>query len=269
MTAVLSPQMVIFHRPKQGSTALEWEDGAGFDPGDPRTGRKPRCAVLDGATEAYDSVRWVGQLVESFLGLDPQGRPVLEAPATEAWFAHMQQQWLERAPETFSSIFEERKFSQQGSFATLLGCELNLNGDEPSWRAVSLGDAVLFQVRDGRLVGEFPPMARGDFGIDPDGIFTQASQLPRMRAGLRFSTGPLVSGDQLLLCTDALAAWAVQEGSTKSPPWTTLCSIDHPHAFTALVEEQLASRRLKNDDITLLRVSVSASPANVLGVCRP
>lgn len=260
--------MVIFHRPKEGSSAVEWEDGAGFDPGDPVSGRNPRFTTMDGATDAFDSVRWVGQLVESFLGLDPRGRPELEAAAMEAWFAQMQQQWLDRAPTTFGSIFEERKFTEQGSFATLLGCELSL-GDQPSWRAVALGDAVLFHVRAGRLVGEFPPMARGDFGIDPDGVFTLPSQLPRMRAGLRFSTGPLAGGDHLLLCTDALAAWALAAEAAKSPPWPMLCTVDHPRTFTAFVEQQLAARRLKNDDITLLRVTVSEHPANVLVVCQP
>ena len=260
--------MVAFHRPKEGSTAAEWEDGAGYDPGDPDAGRTPRCIVVDGATEAYDSIRWVGQLVESFLGLEAGGRPRLEADAMTAWFAAMQQQWVDRAPATFGTVFEEQKFSRHGSFATLLGCDLDLAGDTPSWRAVALGDAVLFHVRAGRLVGEFPPMARADFGIDPDGVFTQPGQLERMRAGVRFGTGPLLPGDVLLLCTDALAAWGVQEGSTRSQPWARLSDIDHPHTFAALVEEQLASRRLKNDDITLLRVTLSESPANVLVVCQ-
>jgi hypothetical protein len=268
VSTVLATQMVVFHQPKKGSTALEWEDGAGFDPGDARSGRNPRCMVADGATGAYDSIRWVGQLVESFLGLEPEGRPGLDGPAMEAWFRHMQQQWLDRAPATFANMFEERKFQQEGSFATLLGCELSLDSDQTTWRAVALGDAVLFHIREGRLVEEFPPMAPGDFGIDPDGVFTQPALLARMRAGLRFGAGQLASGDQLLLCTDALAAWAVQAGTTGSQPWTTLSAIDHPLALGALVEEQLATRRLKNDDVTLLRVAVSESPANLLEVCQ-
>lgn len=263
--------MVVFHRPKAGSTALEWEDGAGFDPGDARCGRNPRFIVVDGATEAYDSIRWVGQLVESFLGLEPEGRPDLDGPGMDAWFGHLQQQWLDLAPATFISIFEERKFQEQGSFATLLGCELGgLDTDHPRWWAVALGDAVFFHVREGRLVEEFPPMAQGDFGIDPDGVFTQPSQRARMRAGLRFATGQLAGGDRLLLCTDALAAWAVQAATGPGPdPWTTLSAIDHPRAFRALVDEQLGAQRLKNDDVTLLRVSVSESPANLLLVCQP
>jgi hypothetical protein len=266
---VLATQMVVFHRPKRGSTAVEWEDGAGFDPGDPEVGRKPRCAVFDGATEAYDSVRWVAQLVESFLGLDHRPAPQLDPAAMDSWFAYVQQRWVDRAPQTFASVFEERKFQQEGSFATMLGCELDL-GERPCWRAVALGDAVLFHVRDGQLVEEFPSIGAGGFGIDPDGVYTQPSQLPRMRTGLRFGAGVIEPGDQLLLCTDALAAWAMRSATaTRRPPWATLAAIEHPAAFAALVSEQLSTRAMKNDDVTLLRVGVAAGPANLLVLGAP
>lgn len=264
---MLTNQMVVFHQPKKGSSAREWEDGAGFDPGDPASRRVPRCIVVDGATEAYDSIRWVAQLVESFLGVESDGRPDLEAPSISAWFQHMQRLWLERAPATFASIFEERKFHQEGSFATLLGCELHLDTEEPCWRAVALGDAVLFHVRGGRLIQEFPRIATDGFGIDPDGVSTQPSQLPRMEAGLQFADGGLADGDQLMLCTDALASWAVHALAEGDEPWATLAAIEDPRAFGALVDDLLVARKLKNDDVTLLRTRVSASPANVLVVC--
>ena len=271
MTPVLSAQLVVFHRPKVGSTEVEWEDGAGFDPGDPAAGRDPRCVVVDGATEAYDSIRWVGQLVESFLGLEPDGRPDLDGPSMDAWFRTVQRQWRDRAPAQFSSLFEERKFTDQGSFATLLGCELVGPGSRrPHWAAVALGDAVLFHVRGGRLVTQFPPLTAGDFGIDPDGVSTQPAQRARMRAGLRFATGDLAAGDELFLCTDALAAWLV--GAAADPagaPWTRLGALEHPDGFTALVREELRAGRMKNDDLTLLRVAVSARPAEVLVLSAP
>ena len=263
-----SAQAVAFQREKDGSSPEEWEDGAGLDPGDPGSGRRPRYVVLDGATEAFDSIRWVGQLVESFLGLDGGERPVLDQPGMSGWFARMQQVWLDRTPATFGSFFEERKFTEQGSFATVLGCELQLDGDGPTWTAVALGDAVLFHLRDGGLLEVFPPMSADDFGIDPDGISTQPSQLPRMAARLRFSTGSLADGDVLLLCTDALAAWALRSAGTGAGPWATLAALDHPAAFDDLVRTELATRRLKNDDVTMVRVQLSTDPANALLVCR-
>lgn len=264
-------QMVAFHRPKVGSSAAEWEDCAGYDPGDPASGRNARCIVMDGATEAYDSIRWVGQLVESFLGEDPVGGwPGLTEQDMDDWFGLMQQRWLDRAPTTFVNIFEERKFHHDGSFATLLACEIaELRGRRPRLTAVALGDAVLFHVRGGRLITQFPPMAAGDFGLDPDGMFTQPSQRARMRARLRRIEQVLEVGDRLFLATDSVALWIVRRMATDGQAlWSTLDEIVHPQQFDRLVSEQLERGRMKNDDLTLLRVQINEYPPDLLLVCQ-
>ena len=132
-------EAVAFHEPKLGSTETEWEDGAGHDPGDPAAGRSPRCIVVDGATDAYDSIPWVGQLVDSFLGIEPAGgSPALTGAAMDEWFGLMQDRWVRTAPARFANIFEERKFREDGSFATLLGCEIRgRDGPRPAWAAVA------------------------------------------------------------------------------------------------------------------------------------
>ncbi len=57
--------MVTFSEPKAGNAPGEWQDGAaGGVVGDGSgTGR---FIVVDGATQAYDPLRWVDQLVTSF-----------------------------------------------------------------------------------------------------------------------------------------------------------------------------------------------------------
>ena len=264
---MLNAVTLVFQRAKDGSSPREWEDGAGFDPGDPAVGRHPRAIVLDGATEAYDSIRWVGQLVDSYLGSGGV-RPTLDRAGIVAWFAQTQREWVNRAPANFGSVIEERKFAEQGSFATLLACDLDLDGPAPCWTGVALGDAVLFHVRGGQLIATFPPMGAEDFGIDPAGVSTQPSQLERMSAGLTFGGGDVAVGDQLLLCTDALAAWALKSAAVGASPWARLAALSHPAGFDDLVRRELAERRLKNDDVTLMQIELSAAEANVLVVCR-
>lgn len=254
-------QTVVFHRPKVGSTEAEWEDGAGYDPGS--IDRPARLVAIDGATQAYDSIRWVGQLVESFLGADGAGgRPALTPAGMDAWFERMQQRWLEQSPTRFASIYEERKFHTDGSFATLLGAEVEgLDTGQPRLSAAGIGDVVLFHVRERRLVAEFPDMAAEDFGNDPEGVFTLPSQLERMRQHLSFFTTTLRVGDLLFLATDAVAAWMVRSASTDgSRLWATLGELSHPDQFDALAREHLGSGRMKNDDLTLMRVEVTAQP---------
>jgi hypothetical protein len=265
---MLSAVAVVFQRAKDGSAAREWEDGAGFDPGDPAVSRRPRAIVLDGATAAYDSIRWVGQLIDTCLGSGGD-RATLDQDGILAWLASAQREWVDRAPARFASVIEERKFVEQGSFATLLVCDLELDGPAPGWTAAALGDSVLFHVRDGVLVTTFPPMGPDDFGIDPAGVSTQPSQLETMSAALTFGGGALAAGDQLLLCTDALAAWALESAAAGASVWERLAGFAHPAAFDAFVQQELAARRLKNDDVTLMRVALTPVEANVLVVCPP
>jgi hypothetical protein len=167
--------MLVFRQVEAGNVDWEWEDCAGYDEGRPGTGRA-RCNVVDGATEAYDSLRWVRQLVESFIRIGaPTDLPILDSDAVNRWFVLMQQRWERGVPDVFANIFEERTFHENGSFATTLCREISgLGGSEPTWTAVSRGDTVLFHVRDGRLVTMFPSLSPQDFEISPDGVFHPA-----------------------------------------------------------------------------------------------
>ena len=155
-------QMVTFSAAKDGNAPGEWQDGACG--GVAADGSWARFLVLDGATTAYDPVRWVDQLVRSFAppaggsgGPGGSRLPRLEPAAMRAWFGEMQDQWAAEVRD-FDSIIEERKFAEVGSFATLLGFDIyGLDGPEPRWRGVALGDTVLFHVRAGRLIASFPP----------------------------------------------------------------------------------------------------------------
>jgi hypothetical protein len=263
-------EQVVFHRPKAGAGEEEWEDCAGYDPGDMTANRPARYVVVDGATEAYDSIRWVRQLVTSFLGLDSDAPPTLTPADLDSWIGRMQQRWLDEAPRAFASLFEERKFHEDGSFATFLGCEIHgLGGPQPRWSAAALGDAVLFHVRDGQLVAQFPPLSPDDFGVNPDGVFTQTSQRDRMSTALQVASGPMQVGDLLFLATDALAAWLAEASRLGGGRcWHLLSAVEHPTEFRRFVARERNARRMKNDDVTLLRVQVTPAEADVLVVCR-
>ena len=251
-------QMVTFSEPKAGNAPGEWQDGAaGGVVGDGSgTGR---FIVVDGATQAYDPLRWVDQLVTSFVS----GGPALEPAAMRGWFAAMQDQWAADV-RAFDSIIEQRKFAEVGSFATLLGFEIaGLDGPHPCWRAVALGDTVLFHVRAGRLIATFPPLGPDDFGTRPDGVHTQRSSLDRMAGRLLVGSGRLAADDFLFAATDAMAQWILRAVRREEELlWETLGQLAHPDVFARLVEdqrrEQDSAKRMKNDDVTLMRLRMLA-----------
>jgi hypothetical protein len=257
-------QMVTFSAAKDGNAPGEWQDGACG--GVAADGSWARFLVLDGATTAYDPVRWVDQLVRSFAppagGSGAPGGPRLprlEPAAMRAWFAEMQDQWAAEVRD-FDSIIEERKFAEVGSFATLLGFDIyGLDGTEPRWRGVALGDTVLFHVRAGHLIAAFPPMGPDDFGTLPDGLLTGG--------------GMLEAGDFLFAATDAMAQWilrTIERGEAKV--WDTLTTLAHPDVFARLIEdqrrEQDSASRMKNDDVTLMRLRMLAGQPAFLLACR-
>jgi hypothetical protein len=271
-------QMVTFSAAKDGNAPGEWQDGACG--GVAADGSWARFLVLDGATTAYDPVRWVDQLVRSFAppaggsgGSGGSRLPRLEPAAMRAWFGEMQDQWAAEVRD-FDSIIEERKFAEVGSFATLLGFDIyGLDGPEPRWRGVALGDTVLFHVRAAHLIAAFPPMGPDDFGTLPDGVHTSPASLERMTERLLTGGGVLEAGDFLFAATDAMAQWilrTIERGEAKV--WDTLTTLAHPDVFARLIEdqrrEQDSAKRMKNDDVTLMRLRMLAGQPAYLLACR-
>lgn len=258
----MQARMVVFSDVKAGNSIEEWEDRAAGSVGDPGAGHQPRFVVVDGATEAYDAVRWADLLASSFVHAGPAR---LHPSPMQDWFATAQDAWVAGAPATFASIFEERKFAE-GSFATLLGCELSgLDGTGPTWEAVALGDSVLFHVRGERLLAQFPPLTLEDFGLNPHGVHTRPEATTRMVRHLDFGHGELAVGDRLYLTTDAVAHWIIR--SSGPALWDTLAALDHPALFARLVADQRAAGAMKNDDVTLMRIDLRAEDPDYLVVC--
>jgi hypothetical protein len=266
----MNAEAVVFAAAKMGSSDDEWEDGAAGGPGPLAPGYlsdSARYIVVDGATEAFDSIRWVDLIVSSFI--DGSTAPAITPPGLEQWFSGLQQRWEDEAPSGLN-YFEEQKFAQ-GSFATLLCCEIaGLGGPTPMWHAASLGDTVLFHVREGRLIHQFPAMQAEEFGTNPDGVHTSTAHLEQMMGSLSFNQGHLVPGDQLFIATDAFAHWMLDRaGEQSTSVWDVLTNVHHPSVFRAMVDEQRESGAMTNDDVTLVRLRLETIEPEYLVVCLP
>jgi hypothetical protein len=266
-------QRVIFSVPKGGSRPDEWEDGAAAAPaGRGRGGDPPllRFAVADGATETYESRRWVELLIWSFMSADAGGGPnwpELERGAMSAWFKAVQEQWWAAAP-TAADYIEQVKLSQ-GTLATFVGGELRgLDTPTPSWHAVALGDSVLFHVRDGRLLDQLPRLRAADFASTPEGISTRRERLGPMGEQLLLRDGRLEPGDFIFVATDAFAQWMLSRLEAGDPDlWRALAEMAHPSVFSQLVAAERRAMAMKDDDVTLMRIRLLGRPATTVVVC--
>lgn len=256
--------MVVFYAPKLGNDEHEWEDGAAGRCG----GQNPRFAIADGATGAFGSARWAQQLVAAFVGSADSGAPAVTPEGMHQWLELMQTTWRDDPRTASGSDLARLKAARVGSFATLLGCELSgLDGPRTRWKAVGLGDAVLYHVR-GSQVTQFPRISADEFGSNPDGVSTKPEKLAEMVERLTIEHGELAVGDRLYLASDAFAKWMIQaDRSDRTSLWTMLAKLDHPATFRRLVADQRRAGEMPNDDVTLMRVHLAAAEPAYLVVC--
>ena len=250
-----------FWLPRHGSPADQYEDAFCPRRVGVRRGSHLRVAVADGASESMLSGLWAELLVRSWCGDRRRGMDEVVEFAMSAWQEALCG-YLEsrRAAHRPIEWFEEPGLDR-GAHATVLGVELDWSAEAGLiWTAESLGDSCLFQVRGDELVAAFPLQDAAAFGNTPKLVPTQARQLDRVVASLERAEGRCEDGDVLFLATDALAAWFLATAAAGGTPWRELAELvpDDPDGFAAWALDHRRSGLLRNDDVTLLRLEVSA-----------
>ena len=227
--------------PKAGHAAHEYEDAYAVE------AAALRFAVADGASETSFAKQWAELLVDRFVHEPP-------APANlREWVAPMQVEWAgANQPKAIAWYAEEK--AREGAFSSLLGVAL----DHGRWRAMAIGDSCLFLVRSGKIERAFPLARSEQFGNRPLLLSSVARANQRVWDEVRIEEGELCGRDQLLLMTDALAQWFLVEAEMGRRPWAALARAMTQEAFCGFVDLLRASKALRNDDTTLVRIEVAA-----------
>lgn len=245
MQALICP----YWAPKAGNTADEFEDAFWPGRGGRYGGESLRCAVADGATETSFAALWARLLVSGF------GRRRLPPHRLRDALLPLQAKW--RAETTTRPLpwYAEEKL-RSGAFSSLLGVTLSAAAgtDRTVWRAWTVGDSCLLIVRDGEVRTAFPLQSAAEFTSRPHLL----SSLPGGNSGLErvvaWAGGECAPGDVLYLLTDALACWFLACHESGGAPWHVLD--DARRSFGGWVESERAAARLRNDDVTMVRVQV-------------
>jgi hypothetical protein len=248
-----------FWLPKAGSTEAEYEDAFA-----PPTLKKAkdfavspiRFAVADGATEALFSRQWAIQLVRAF------ANGVLGYCLTDDDLNPLRQRWSRSIHRRELPWYAEEK-AEQGAFSSLLGLELfekeSSSGTLLCWRAVAVGDTCLFHVAHGRLSNAWPIHDATEFGNNPTLICSKPiNERSQDRTAIKFVEGVCGQDSAFYLMTDALSCWFLREQEHGNEPWQILADLgtNSSVSFPELVTGLRSQRRVKNDDVTLLRVDV-------------
>lgn len=266
----------IFWLAKAGNTAAEYEDAFhGKSSGCP-----PRAivAIADGATESLLSRNWANLLTKRFV------RHWEQAANPSEWLAETIQTWqydkreyLRRRERSSNPVqWYEEPGLEAGAFAALLGFQLSML-DQPAanaadtmlWNATAIGDCCLFQIRGDDFICAFPLNESVGFNNRPFLLSSNPARNGDVVQRIASAGGKARQGDRFYLLTDALAAWFLRTYEQGEYPWQELDEFARANAaqadntappenpaFTAWIEAQREAHRLRNDDVTLIRIEI-------------
>jgi|SRR5882762_5209493 len=244
----MSIKVRVFSLPKEGNDRDEYEDASAFDEA------CKRLALADGASDAFEARLWACALTESFV----KEPPIFTRDSILAWLALPIESWNAGIQWDKLPWYAEEK-ARRGSFATLLGIKFSGSdqgdgdGNEESWNALALGDSCLFHCREKVVVASFPVTKADEFGTTPWLLSTKREYSERSLYGLKVETGKWKTGDLIVLCTDAFAAWLLDR---KEDTNNFCCGLGElsQEDFESLVKQARHSREMKNDDVTVMTV---------------
>lgn len=249
---------------KDGNAPDEYEDAFFMPPYRSATFPK-RFAVIDGATEAFESRRFALMLASQFgsLRIGQPSDELLDSlwgSACEDWRRfcdEAQRRGDEKGrPLTFLDEIGLRK----GAAAAF--CGLFLWRPEwnhgARWQAHAVGDCCVVH-RRGERFSSFPLESPEEFTSTPDLVSSNPELNRSLADRLRTVHGEYRDGDRFYLMSDALACWFLEEAGVDREPWQKLDRIgERPSgSFTDLVTHERRAGRLKNDDVTLISLSIT------------
>ncbi len=245
-----------FQTPKAGNRPDECEDTSRVVYPYSTTRDVARIALCDGASESAFARSWAQILADAFIS-----RPIdlseLTGPSLTGWLEPCEEQWSQAVPWDRIPWHGEAK-TRAGALATLLALTVNLtpnpSGGFP-WQAAAIGDCCLFVIRDGELNLAFPMDSSAQFNNTPSLICSNPANNRGLWGRVVQLQGEFRSGDAVILASDALAAWVLQECESGGKPWETLLSLGQAE-WEDWVQERRAERSMRNDDTTLIIIPV-------------
>ena len=249
-----------FWLPKAGNRPEEYEDASRvvYPQHMGVSGRRTaRVSVSDGASESAFAREWANILTDAFVDRPPDISGLTEGSLRD-WLAPAQEEWRGDVPWGSIPWHGEAK-ARAGAFATVLGLTVATVPGNPyqfSWQAVAVGDSCLFVVRADRLWLSFPLEDTAQFDNYPALVCSNPDNTGDLWEGVQRRSGECLAGDLFVLASDALACWFLARNDEGQKPWETLLALDSVE-WAAWVEEQRSTGTMRNDDTTLVTISVA------------
>ena len=217
-----------------------------------------RIALADGASESAFAKEWAKILTDAFVANPPKHDGPGQWPLAE-WLEACQEEWNKVVPWDRIPWHGEAK-SREGALATLLGITIGVPPDGHKglwWRAAAVGDSCLFVIRDDEMAVSFPIEYASDFDNSPPLICSNPVNNGGLWGSSSRLSGNCVSGDLLILASDALSQWMLTRIADGGTPWQDLLDLYSRGQLVEWVDDARRQRLIRNDDTTLIIVQVA------------
>ena len=132
---------------------------------------------------------------------------------TEYWNPRLADYIKKRGDDGKPLSWYDEMALQNGAASTLLEISFSLeeNKIKDNFSAFAIGDSCLFQIRNDELITKFPLNSSADFDNSPLLISSDPKRNEHLQEKIRIGKSEFVNGGQIILMTDALASWFLQE----------------------------------------------------------
>jgi len=210
------------------------------------------AAVADGVSSMLFSSTWARLLAETAVTNPPD---IFDAKSLWVWLGALRNAWSEQVDEDALAWHQKPKLAD-GAGATLLVATVVPMPSGYQLYAYAVGDCCLFLFRDGKLARTFPITEAAEFQNSPRVITSVAGPHDGQ---LSFDTlgEVLAPGDELLLTSDAFAAWMMAGAEAgKSIDLAYLWDSDDEQ-FAAFVTKMREEKRMRFDDCTVVLLKLA------------
>lgn len=224
-------------------------------------------AVADGVGSSFRAAEWAQAVVDAWARAPFHSQDAFEV---EGWLRKLQPAFVMR-PEAIAALQPyAQNLARKGGGATFLGLRLwpARDGRSALYSLLCVGDSVMIHYNK----GVFPIFSPGQFGSYPTVLRSRGFDRERERvlrypppdeqAPARDRYQRLSPGESLVLCTDALAHWALDtdNASLHVEADTARAQLDQqtPETWPDFIEELRRAGRIVDDDTTAVFIRIAA-----------
>ena len=221
-----------------------------------------RVNIVDGASEGFLSRIWSGYLADR---LAPPRTLKLSWPnVTKNWVSRKQEFLRQREADGLPLQWYEEPGMHKAAFATLLTARFFVRPNRSTSARMtlrSIGDCCVFRFSSAGGYRQFPILKAEDFTTAPELVFSDDNYDVLTKKSKR-EVWDIQVGDTLFFATDALSHWIVSRLEDGELPWNTLLgfSTEQPQEFVQWVDGMKSNDKMKDDDVTLVRIQFLHDP---------